>query len=57
MATIVIDLMGDDENLIVTHSPEKDPQEEARLEEQRRHILEEIFKRSPQPTLEIVPVE
>jgi hypothetical protein len=51
----VIDLMGDDD-LIVT-VPEKDPKEEARLEEMRKHVLEEIFRRAPQPALEIVPVD
>jgi hypothetical protein len=52
---IVIDLMGDEDVIVI--GPEKDPKEEARLEEQRKRVLEEIFRRAPQPALEIVPVD
>ena len=55
MAMIVIDLMGDDDVIVV--SPERDPKEEARLEEQRQRALEEIFRRAPQPALQIIPIE
>ena len=53
---IVIDLFGD-EDIIITISPEDDPKEVARKEEVRQRALEEIFRRTPQPTLQIVPIE
>jgi len=55
MATFIIDLMGDDD--IIAVGAEEDPKEAARKEEMRKRTLEEIFRRSPQPQLEIVPVE
>ena len=53
MASITIDLMGDDD--VITVPPEKTEAELKREEENRRRALEEIFCRSPQPQLEIVP--
>ena len=53
---IVIDLMGD-EDIIITVPQEKSKDELAREEEMRQRALEEIFRRAPQPALEIVPVE
>ena len=52
---IVIDLMGD-EDLIITIPKERSADDIAREEEMRKRALEEIFRRAPQPTLEIVPV-
>ena len=54
MAHIVIDLMGDDD--VITVRPEKSREELEREETMRKHALEEIFRRAPQPALEIVPV-
>ncbi len=54
MATFVIDLMGDDD--VITIPPEKSKEELEREEAMRRQALEEIFRRAPQPTLQIVPV-
>lgn len=54
MAMFVIDLMGDED--IITLPPEKTKEELAKEEAMRQHVLEEIFRRSPQPMLEIVPV-
>jgi len=54
MATIVIDLMGDDDMIVM--GAEDSAEEIARKEEMRKRALEEIFRRSPQPTLQIVPV-
>lgn len=54
---IVIDLFGDDgDDNVITVSPEKTREELEREEQMRRRALEEIFKRAPQPQLEIVPV-
>lgn len=53
MAMFVIDLMGDDD--IITIPPEKSEEELKREEDNRRRALEEIFRRSPHPQLEIVP--
>ncbi len=55
MALFVIDLMGDDDVIVIR--PEVDSAEKARQDEMRRKVLEDIFRRSPQPQLEIVPVE
>ena len=55
MASITIDLFGGDD-LILTIPPEKTKEELAREEANRRKALEEIFRRAPQPALEIVPV-
>ena len=54
MALFVIDLMGDDD--LITIPPEKTEEELAKEEANRRRALEEIFRRAPQPALEIVPV-
>lgn len=54
MAYYVIDLMGDDDVIVIKN---EDPKEEARREEMRKKALEEIFRRAPQPQLEIVPVK
>jgi len=54
MASITIDLMGDDD--VITIPPEKSKEELAKEEAQRQRALEEIFRRVPQPTLEIVPI-
>ena len=53
MAHFVIDLMGNDED-IVTIRPE-DPDKKAREEEARKRFLEELFRRAPQP--QVIPVE
>jgi hypothetical protein len=53
MAHFVIDLMGDDD--VISLPPEKTKEELEKEEAMRKHVLEEIFRRSPQPTLEIVP--
>ncbi len=55
MATFVIDLMGDDD--VITIPPEKSKEELEREEAMRRQALEEIFRRTPQPTLQIIPVD
>jgi hypothetical protein len=55
MAMIVIDLFGDDD--VITVPPAEDPKEVARKEEMRQRALEEIFRRAPQPDLQIVPKE
>lgn len=55
MATIVIDLMGDEDTIVI--GPPPDPHAEARAEEARKKALEEIFRRAPQPALQIVPTE
>lgn len=52
---IVIDLMGDDDDVIQIRA-EETPEELARQEAMRKHALEEIFKRAPQPQLQIVPI-
>jgi hypothetical protein len=54
MASITIDLMGDDD--VITVPPEKSKEELAKEEANRQRALEEIFRRAPQPALEIVPV-
>jgi hypothetical protein len=54
MAMFVIDLMGDED--IITIPPEKTEEELKREEAMRQRALEEIFRRSPQPALEIIPV-
>lgn len=53
---ITIDLFGGDDD-VMTVPPEETPEELARLEAMRQKALEEIFKRAPQPQLEIVPVD
>ena len=55
MTTIVIDLMGDDDMIII--GAEKTPEEVVQDEARRKHALEEIFRRLPRPALEIVPTE
>lgn len=55
MAHFVIDLMGDED--VITIPPEESKEELARKEAMRKKALEDIFRRSPQPTLEIVPIE
>ena len=55
MAHYVIDLMGDED--VIAIPPEEDPKEIAKREAMRKRALEEIFRRSPQPALEIVPIE
>lgn len=55
MAHFVIDLMGDEDVIVIR--PEEDPKEVARREAMRKKALEDIFRRAPQPQLEIVPVE
>lgn len=55
MASYTIDLMGDEDVIVIR--PEEDPKEVARREEMRKRALEEIFRRAPQPQLEIVPVD
>jgi hypothetical protein len=54
MAMFIIDLMGDED--VITLPPEKTKEELEREEAMRKHALEEIFRRAPQPALEIVPV-
>jgi hypothetical protein len=56
MASITIDLFGGDDD-IITIPPEKTKEELAREEANRRKALEEIFRRAPQPALEIVPIQ
>lgn len=51
---IVIDLMGDDDDVIQIRA-EETPEELARKEAMRQHALAEIFKRAPQPQL--IPVD
>ena len=51
---VVIDLFGDDD--VITIPAEKTPEELKKEELMRQRALEEIFKRAPQPQLEIVPV-
>lgn len=55
MAHFVIDLMGDEDVIVIPK--EEDPKEVARKEALRKKALEEIFRRAPQPQLEIVPVD
>ena len=55
MAHFVIDLMGDEDVIVIR--PEEDPKELARREEMRKRALEDIFRRAPQPALEIVPID
>lgn len=55
MATIIIDLMGDEEMIVI--GAEKSEAELAKDEALRQRALEEIFRRTPQPALEIVPVD
>lgn len=52
---VVIDLFGGDDN-VITVPPEKTPEELKKEELMRQRALEEIFRRAPQPQLEIVPV-
>jgi hypothetical protein len=52
MAHFIIDLMGDDDVIVIKQD---DPTEDALREEMRRRALEEILRRSPQPTLQIIP--
>jgi hypothetical protein len=53
---IVIDLMGGDET-VITAVTDEDPHAAAKIEEAKRRFLEEMFKRAPQPALQIVPIE
>ena len=58
MAHFVIDLMGDDDNTVISCVPEETPADVvAKNEGLRKKFLEEIFRRAPQPALQIVPVE
>lgn len=52
MSVIEIDLLGDDD--VVTINPQHDKDEKARQEETKRKVLEELFRRAPQP--QVVPV-
>lgn len=52
---IVIDLVNGDD--VITIPPEDSPEEKARKEKMRQRALAEIFRRRPQPQLEIVPIE
>lgn len=49
---IVIDLFGDDDNVIAVS--QKNKEELEREEQMRRRAIEEIFRRAPQP--QVVPV-
>ena len=53
MATFIIDLMGDEDMIVI--GAEKTEAEFAKEEAMRQKALEEIFRRAPQPALEIVP--
>lgn len=55
MAHFEIDLVNGDG--VITIPREEDPKELARREEMRKKALEEIFRRTPKPQLEIVPIE
>lgn len=55
MAHFEIDLMNGDDVIVIPK--EEDPKEVARREAMRKKALEEIFKRAPQPQLEIVPID
>jgi hypothetical protein len=50
---VVIDLFGDED--VIKVPQEDDPSEVKKRELARRHVLEEIFRRAPQP--QVVPVE
>lgn len=50
---VVIDLFGDED--VITLPPEKTPEQLKKEELMRQRALEEIFRRAPQPQLEIVP--
>jgi hypothetical protein len=52
---IVIDLFGSDDT-VITVPPEESSEEIKKRELMRQCALEEIFRRAPQPQLEIVPV-
>ena len=47
---IVIDLFGDED--VISFSPEEFKKEEL----MRQRVIKEIFRRAPQPQLEIVPI-
>lgn len=51
---VVIDLFGDED--VITLPPEKTAEQLKKEELMRQKALEEIFRRAPQPQLEIVPV-
>ena len=52
---VVIDLVGDED--VIQVPVEESPEEIKKREFQRQHALEEIFRRSPQPQLEIVHIK
>lgn len=52
---VVIDLFGDDDT-VISVPPEETPEEIKKREALRQRALEEIFRRAPQPQLEIVPI-
>ncbi len=57
MAHFVIDLIGGDDT-VISCTPEETPEDVvARAEELRKKFLEEMFRRAPQPALQIVPIE
>lgn len=57
MAHFVIDLMGDDD-IVISCTPEETPEDvKARADDLRKKFLEEMFRRAPQPALQIVPIE
>jgi KaiC/GvpD/RAD55 family RecA-like ATPase len=49
---VVIDLFGDED--VITITPEESPESLKRKEMMRKHALEEIFRRAPQP--QVIPV-
>lgn len=55
MAHFTIDLMGDEDLIVIPK--DEDPKKLLRREVMRKRALEEIFRRAPQPTLEIVPLD
>ena len=50
---IVIDLIGDEDEVKIGH--EEDPKEIKLREEHQQRVLEEMYRRAPQP--QVVPVE
>ena len=52
---VIIDLFGDDEDVIDMREKKEDPEAIKRQEELRQRFLEEMFRRAPQP--QVVPVE
>jgi hypothetical protein len=52
---VVIDLFGGDDT-VISIPPEETPEEIKKRELMRQRALEEIFRRAPQPQLEIVPI-